>query len=164
MTITAPSPTAVGTDRALWMFVPGKAVPQGSKNVYPDKRGGFVLVESSARTLAVWRDQITIAAIRSARRHHWDPPPPHTPLSTMLLFRMTRPRRSTLDTPTSRPDLDKLTRAVHDSLTDARIWHDDSQVVSSSQYKIWAIADQAPGLIIIVRRATTAAATERPAR
>lgn len=157
MTVTAPT-TTVPT---MWMFVPGKAAPQGSKNAYPNGRGGYNLVESS-RSLHEWRDKITLEAVRHARRHHWQIPDPRIPLSTLLLFRMPRPPHSKLDTPTSRPDLDKLTRAVHDALTDAHIWHDDAQVTQSSQHKIWAMRGQDPGLIIVVGPDTDTTRDQEP--
>lgn len=154
MTVTAPTPTRPPTvDGELWMFVPGKPAPQGSKNVYPNKRGGFTLVESSAGKLYVWRDTIVLMAQQAAKRQHWGLPATTTPLHTTLVFRLPRPRWSTLDKPTGRPDIDKLTRAVHDALTTARIWADDAQVTSSRQCKTWAWKDQLPGLIVVVRPA-----------
>ena len=39
--------------------------------------------------------------------------------------------------PTKPPDLDKLTRAIFDSLTDARVWVDDAQVCSMLIRKRW---------------------------
>jgi len=41
------------------------------------------------------------------------------------------------DYPSKPPDIDKLMRAVLDSLTDAMVWTDDSLVVSVLARKVW---------------------------
>ena len=47
--------------------------------------------------------------------------------------------------PVTKPDLDKLTRALLDALTDAGIWRDDSQAVELHAEKIYH--DQAGHLL-----------------
>jgi crossover junction endodeoxyribonuclease RusA len=100
-------------------FVPGDPAPQGSKNAYA--RGGrVILVEASKRT-GPWRSAVTAAA-RSAREAI------DGPTAVTLDFVLARPRTSTRPHPTTKPDVDKLARAVLDGITDARMWKDDSQV------------------------------------
>ena len=49
----------------------------------------------------------------------------------------------------TKPDLDKLVRAVQDALTKV-IWHDDSQIVCVSAAKYYETDNQKPGVKIIV--------------
>lgn len=57
-----------------------------------------------------------------------------------------------LTQPSVRPDLDKLCRAVLDALTDAGIWHDDSQVCSLSAIKVYADETKHAGVYCNVAR------------
>jgi Holliday junction resolvase RusA-like endonuclease len=47
-------------------------------------------------------------------------------------------------------DIDKLQRSCFDSLTDAAVWRDDSQVVDVAARKRWADEDNPPGADIVV--------------
>ena len=51
--------------------------------------------------------------------------------------------------PHVKPDLDKLIRAMNDSLTDARVWGDDGQVTTISARKIYG---PTPGAQVSVYR------------
>lgn len=50
----------------------------------------------------------------------------------------------------SKPDLSKLLRAIEDSLTDAKIWADDSHVVSIHISKLYAEELDQPGVRVHV--------------
>lgn len=71
----------------------------------------------------------------------------------MLAFLLPAPIRSRGDGATTRPDLDKLTRAVFDALTDAHIWHDDAQVVGLVATKRYAPPDKPLGVRIAIHPA-----------
>jgi Holliday junction resolvase RusA-like endonuclease len=53
--------------------------------------------------------------------------------------------------PISAPDLDKLVRCISDAVTDAGLWHDDSQVVSIKAAKRYAAP---PGVLITIKEVT----------
>lgn len=58
---------------------------------------------------------------------------------------------------TSKPDLDNLTKAVLDALTEVGFWRDDSQVYSASCSKYYVARDRAlgrtkPGLLMSVSK------------
>jgi Holliday junction resolvase RusA-like endonuclease len=56
--------------------------------------------------------------------------------------------------PSVMPDLDKLIRAVADSLTDAGIYADDSRIVRINAAKVYA-DDRGPGALIRVNTLPT---------
>lgn len=111
-------------------FAPGTPQTQGNKTAIV--RGGrAVLVEGrrakSRNAFTEWRATVRLAA-SDARADE----PLEGPLSVRIHFALPRPksapkRRRTW--PTGRLDLDKLTRAVLDAVTEARVWVDDGQVV-----------------------------------
>ena len=87
-------------------FVPGKAVPQGSVDVY---RGRIVGVKAP---LKKWRSTIRAATLA---RHSGDPL--DGPIAVNLVFQIAPPQRPRWWAPAVKPDLDKLIRAVLDSLS-----------------------------------------------
>ena len=110
----------------LDFFAEGVPVPQGSKNAYV--RGGrAVLVDANAR-LRPWRSAVRSAAEEAIEAAGWEML--DEPCRVYLGFTMPRPKRPRWGVPAVKPDLDKLTRAVFDALTDAGVWRDDSRVVS----------------------------------
>lgn len=118
----------------LTFTVPGEAVPQGSKNAYA--RGNrIVLVESSSK-LPAWRRTVAVHAKAALLDDGFD-----GPVHVRVTFHMRAPHRRTTTWPTKRPDLDKLVRAILDALTVAGVWADDSQVVTLTARKVWALAE-----------------------
>lgn len=140
--------------RPLVVFeVPGAPVTQGSKSV--TKRG--VMYDSNAAVLKPWRGLVTAVAAR-----HRLPAPLDGPVELRLRFFLPRPRshyrtgrNSHLLRDSAPPfphgrgtgDLDKLTRAVGDSLTDAGVIVDDSIIVDERLSKRYAGAGT-PGVVI----------------
>jgi len=126
----------------LHIDVPGEPQPQGSKRAVRDRAGNARLVEggcdAAKKRLRSWREAVSELA---ALRYHG--PPIAGPVAVSAVFRFPRPpshwtrsgrltaaaRREAREK-TSKPDLDKLLRAVLDSLTDARVIGDDAQVVA----------------------------------
>lgn len=131
----------------LDFFVEGTPVPQGSKNAYV--RGGrAVLVDANPR-LKAWRAVVRAAAEAAVEDAGWETL--DEPCRVSLGFTMPRPQRPRWDVPAVKPDLDKLTRAVFDALTDAGVWKDDSRVVSMEVAKKYEDEDGAvPGVWVEV--------------
>lgn len=118
----------------LDFFVAGTPVPQGSKNAYV--RGGrAVLVDANPR-LKAWRAAVRSAAEEAIAEDGWETL--DEPCKVHLGFIMPSPKRPRWGLPAVKPDIDKLTRAVFDALTDAGVWRDDSRVVSMNVTKRYA--------------------------
>ena len=133
------------------LFVPGVPAPQGSKRHVGNGR----MVESSA-ALKPWRATITAACheaeVAGLRLD--------CPLRVTLAFRLPRPaghygKRGLLPSapayPTSKPDVDKLARAVLDALaTDANVIADDARVMRLVAIKTY---HEQPGVNIHIMEA-----------
>lgn len=131
----------------LDFFVAGTPVPQGSKNAYV--RGGrAVLVDANPR-LKAWRAAVRSAAEEAIAEDGWETL--DEPCKVHLGFIMPSPKRPRWSLPAVKPDIDKLTRAVFDALTDAGVWRDDSRVVSMNVTKRYTGSDGAvPGVWVEV--------------
>lgn len=108
------------------------------------------MVESS-KAVGPWR---TVVAWSAAQAHQ--AAPADGPLAVTVEFVMPRPQRLPKRPPTpphtSKPDTDKLLRAVGDALTGV-VWRDDSQVVDLHGTKRYAELDEQPGAHIRVAAA-----------
>lgn len=133
--------------RSLYIDVPGVAAPQGSKRHVGNGR----MIESSAR-VKPWRESIRAAAL-AEMGDDWTPI--DGPVEVTVAYYLPRPKShygtgrnagtlkpSAPTYHTSKPDIDKLDRAVLDALTSAGVWRDDSQVWSL--YPVKKYADNAP--------------------
>lgn len=109
---------------ALQFTVPGTAVPQGSKQCFC-RNGRGTLVEAS-KALKPWRKTVTQHA--QYARMQQDHKTIQNGVRVTLEFQLPKPPSVKRDLPTVKPDLDKLTRAMLDGMTDAQVWADDSQV------------------------------------
>lgn len=130
---------------SLEFIVPGDPKPQGSKRGFLTKHGKIALVEQAGKPLKDWRNTIATYATKARIESSWQA---YTegPIGVSLVFAMKRPMRQRHHVPAVRPDIDKLTRAVLDGLTDAHVWQDDGQVVSLRVEKIYGT----PGVSIRV--------------
>lgn len=139
----------------ITFHVSGVPAPQGSKTAMPVRKNGKLtgktnLVESS-KALKPWRTLVTHQA-RCAR------PKEFTPYAgavrVEVIFRFPRPKGhygtgrnggtlkpSAPEHHITKPDADKLLRAILDGLTVAGIYHDDSQVVEVETSKRYAAGD-----------------------
>lgn len=127
----------------LKFFVPGVPAPQGSKRHV----GKGIMIESSKR-LAPWRDDVTRIAQSSAERDAWISP---DAVHVRAIFWLVRPRSVSMrrrPRPTVKPDLDKLVRAVFDSLTIARVIADDAAVVTLTAAKVYCGPTDMPGVSV----------------
>lgn len=132
--------------------VHGQAVPQGS--LVAHVKGNKASIHyASGSGLAVWRNKVSAAA-----RDAWTGDVYGGPIRIELTFRRQRPRShyrnlgyelravARDEQPVTAPDLDKLIRAILDSLSGI-IYHDDAQVVSIAATKVYA---QEPGVDIVI--------------
>jgi crossover junction endodeoxyribonuclease RusA len=76
------------------------------------------------------------------------------PLELSVIFYLPRPKTATRNFPAVMPDLDKLIRAVGDSLS-GLVYVDDSRIVSINAHKRYA-DDRGPGALIRVNTLTDA--------
>lgn len=146
MTTVPTNPTV----KSLEFFCPGVPQPQGSARAFV--RGGRAVVTSANARLRPWRAAVTAAAAEA----HRDAPPFDVPVFVTAEFTFPRPaghfgKRGLLPSapewPAVRPDLDKLTRALLDSLTDAGVIRGDALVVRLAVDKHY---DDRPGVCVAV--------------
>jgi len=128
-------------------FVPGTPVPQGSVNVY---RGRVVGVTPK---LKAWRLKIRAATLARHSGEPWD-----GPIMVNLVFQLAPPKRPRWPLPAVKPDLDKLVRAVLDSLSTTKhlrgVIRDDARVVSFTATKTY---HGTPGVMITITRSEATA-------
>ena len=149
----ATDPKAVMNQSYSWKTI-GIPAPQGSKRHV----GGGRMIES-CKALKPWRDLIIADARKQNITAAID-----TPVGVSLVFCFPRPKHhfgkngSLLGrAPThkiTRPDLDKLTRGVLDSLVYAGMIADDSLVYSINAHKRYCVGQEAPGVLITVMDTT----------
>lgn len=103
-------------------FVEGTPIPQGSKTA--TRRG--VMFEANKKTKP-WREHVTRETKRYAGRFAKD-----TAVHVDYIFIFEKPKSVKRKHMSVKPDVDKLMRAINDSLTKAGVWGDDSRVTSGS--------------------------------
>jgi Holliday junction resolvase RusA-like endonuclease len=131
----------VDTARFLTFEVFGTPVPQGSKRVVTSRSGKTLLIDQSGEKLRSWRSEVMASALERAKMLGTQLPMP-APLCLRISFYFTKPKSSRNHMPVVRPDLDKLVRAVLDSLTQAGVIEDDAQVVelhAEKRYHTYAV-------------------------
>jgi Holliday junction resolvase RusA-like endonuclease len=125
----------------LTIDVEGDPASQGSHSVI---NGRIVQVNSTKHKR--WRNAVVFAAL-DLIGEDWTPI--NEPVELSVIFYLPRPKTATRELPAVSPDLDKLIRAVGDSLTDSGILADDSRIVSIQAQKRYA-DDRRPGAVIRV--------------
>ena len=131
--------------RALAIQCVGTPIPQGSKVANRHAPG---VRDANARKLKPWRAKLAAAARAAAHADGWETL--DGPIRVTIKTAHPRPaahyrtgRYSGLlkpDAPrwkATRPDVDKLARAVLDALTDAQVITDDGRVAWLSAYDMW---------------------------
>lgn len=116
------------------IWIPGKPIPQGSKNAFVNPRTGKAVMVEAAKGFKEWR-KIVADTAREAVGPDWvllD-----EPLEMIAEFYLEPPAKSKWpDRPAGKPDCSKLIRAVEDSLTGV-VYRDDSLIVTSHIEKHW---------------------------
>jgi Holliday junction resolvase RusA-like endonuclease len=145
--------------------VTGTPIPQGSKRVLVNpvtKRA--VVVDANRYGLSEWRRDVTVEGIHAMSDQgvtRFE-----DGVSVKLAFAFTRPGNHWLPINSKRlnpalkasapwrhvqtPDLDKLIRAILDSLTSANVWADDKQVYACHATKRWSDYGEQPGVHVLV--------------
>jgi Holliday junction resolvase RusA-like endonuclease len=113
--------------------------PQGSKKYVGSRRtaagNNIPLIIEASPGLPVWRKAVSDAVIQ-AMHDSGDMSKFDGAVKVEAVFYVTRKRTVTRDLPTVPPDVDKLSRALLDSLKP--VWRDDSQVVRLEVSKKYA--------------------------
>jgi Holliday junction resolvase RusA-like endonuclease len=142
--------------------VAGVPATQGSKTgfIVPGKNGGKArgaVRDLNPKRLKPWREAVR-SDMQSWLAEHDDWQPLTGPLWVHLWFALPKPASAPKRTRTwpigaRSGDIDKLTRSVLDSLTDAGVWLDDSQVVHLDVGKDYPgpdVGQTVPGVLIVV--------------
>lgn len=120
--------------RKIEFVVGGTPQPQGSTSAFV--RNGKTIVTSANKKLKPWRKAVTQAAMEAVKREQFRPFTKHEPVYCTMVFYLPRPKSVKRDYHTVKPDLDKLIRAILDSLTGV-VFVDDSQVVGINSVKFY---------------------------
>lgn len=125
----------MGGGAVIEFFVPGLPKAKGSMRgfAYKHKQTGkwrSALTNSDPKTRP-WEDTVRWYAQQAGLQ------PASGPVAVMLCFYLPKPKKPKHETPTTKPDADKLARAVLDALTRVA-WNDDSQVVHLEVSKLYA--------------------------
>lgn len=119
-------------------WVVGLPVPQGSKvGKILGKR--VLLYDDNSKVLKPWRDLVKAEATQAMALRETIT----GPVWVTLDFYMPRPASVKRSYPSVKPDIDKLSRAVLDSLTAADVWEDDARCVSLTAREQYADSNPA---------------------
>lgn len=137
-------------NRVVSFFAEGVAAPEGSHR-YVGYRGGRPVVAHDNPRLAGWRTIVARAANDAARAAGWASQY-DGPVAVQAHFYLPRPKRPRFpDHAATKPDLDKLARAVGDALAaPGGILLEDSRIVTWVLTKRWASDGQPPGVHVAV--------------
>jgi Holliday junction resolvase RusA-like endonuclease len=126
------------------LFIQGEPRPQGSKT--PVQRGGKIILIEAQKQLPAWREHMTRMLQLKQLEHDTAFT---TAVNVALTFWLPRPKSVKRQYATGTYDIDKLTRAVLDSVTKAGVWRDDSDVVDLTVRKCYADLHE-PGVLISI--------------
>lgn len=115
------------------LFIAGTPAPQGSKNAF--RRGNRIALVEANKNLPAWREQVTKEL---QKLNETNGIMIEGPIYVAAHFYIARPKTNKRLYPTTKPDLDKLTRAIGDCLTKAMIIQDDSYVIEWNARKSYA--------------------------
>lgn len=116
------------------IFIPGTPRPQGSKSV--NRRTGHMFEANPS--LKVWRDTMAASLIAWTGTWFGAWEPYDGPLAVDVTFWMPRPKRPAYIEPAVKPDLDKLQRALGDSMQASGLIREDSRITTWHARKRYA--------------------------
>jgi crossover junction endodeoxyribonuclease RusA len=122
----------------------GRPQPQGSKNAF--KHGNRVVLVEASKGLKPWRSVVSLAAklvMESVQDHSLI----DGPVAVDIIFTFVPGKTVKRKEMTTKPDIDKLSRAILDSLTGV-CWRDDAQVVELRVCKVYGLVDMAQVVVI----------------
>jgi crossover junction endodeoxyribonuclease RusA len=120
------------------LVIYGIPIAQGSKRAfYKQGMKRAVLAEDSSK-VKPWRQEIAIGALEQMKRLKIAPALAGTPVVVQCMFYFPRPKslKKAITAKTTKPDVDKLARAVLDALT-GTMFADDGQVVELRVAKLF---------------------------
>jgi crossover junction endodeoxyribonuclease RusA len=123
------------------LFIAGLPRPQGSKKAF--NRGGRIVLVEAAVGLKEWRELVG-RMYKSRNLEFYARPAAVVVDLIFLLPQIKKPRQRY---PTGKPDVDKLSRGILDSLSGIA-YEDDSQVVQLNAQKVYTFDE--PGVYITV--------------
>jgi Holliday junction resolvase RusA-like endonuclease len=98
----------------------------------------------------VWKFLVQVALLEMLKENRWELT--LGPVSVSITFAMPRPKShggakglkpSAPVTHVGKPDVDNLAKLILDQITrSGNVWRDDSQVVSLTVHKFWAVANE----------------------
>lgn len=159
-------------DLQLQVRVYGLPAPQGSK-VPMRSPSGKLFVKESSKNVQPWRQAVETAGRIAIKKYKhlvtfplqdmvhieciflWPRPKSH--FGTGRNAQVLKPSAPYFQTAKNKGDLDKVLRASWDGLSRSSggaLLYDDSLVVSSKETKEFALEDELPGAIILVKRAS----------
>ena len=141
------------------LFVHGTPRTSGSKKGFPNPKTGGVIIVPAGKYQKGWQDRVAWAAMQAGFNGKMLL---EGPLTVELVFSYKRnPKDFRVDGKTllkdknkekiTRPDLDKLVRAVLDPLTKL-VWHDDAQIVLIVALKQYAEQGEPEGVHISISK------------
>lgn len=136
--------------KPIRFFTAGIPAPEGSHK-YVGHLGGRPVIAHDNTRLAAWRTLVARNARDAAHATGWDTP--HDgPVAVEARFYLPRPKRPKFpDHAATKPDLDKLARAVGDALAaPGSPLTEDSRITTWVLTKQWASDHQPPGVHITV--------------
>lgn len=123
----------------------GDPKPQGSKSGFVNpKTGKVIITEQAGKPLKQWRSTVAEAAEQAAVKHGQQT----GPLRVEVVFRLPMPksrpatvRNAVSAWHTITPDVDKLSRALLDGLTDGGLIPDDKVVawLAAKKVEVWGV-------------------------
>ena len=122
----------------------GTPAPQGSKTAIV--RGGKAIMFEASKKLVPWRDACIMACKMATTETVGLPLT--GPLKVSMTFYVERSRGTLRDYPNMAPDIDKLVRAVNDSLQIAEVIMNDGQIVKLDAIKLFASDEHPAGVVI----------------
>lgn len=145
----------------MTIIVHGDPAPQGSKKFVGVTKSGKGLLVESSKNVKPWRERISWAALEVLGKTGSFlgtefTQPFKGPVSCRIIFTMKKPKtcKKSRKYPDGSPDVDKLARAVFDSLTQAGVWEDDGRVVRLEALKVFPDSHEhalnVPGAVIFV--------------
>ncbi|UVK62582.1 RusA-like resolvase [Arthrobacter phage TaylorSipht] len=138
-------------------WVAGVPVPQGSKSIGKNRATGKATLYDANKALKGWRELVDFTARRAMRGLE----ALDEPCAVDMTFHMPRPAGHYLADGVTlkpgapvwcavKPDLDKLTRAIFDSLKTGGVWAEDSRAVILRTSMPYAALPHQAGVYVVV--------------
>lgn len=124
-------------------------IPESQGSVRGFVRGGRAILTSDNKALRPWREAVTWAARDAMASREWSRVT--GPMRVEAAFWMPRPKSApkTRDIlPVRGKDVDKMLRSIFDSLTNAGVWVDDSQVCAGEFTKRYVVGPDLPKIYV----------------